>query len=135
MANSRGNETRARILAVLDAADGALGAYAIAERLKRPDARIAPMTVYRALDALVADGRVHRVESANAYVSCRHGTHRATPPVLAICDACGCVEEHAASGALDALVAEVGREGFAARRLVTEVHGRCGDCREDPSSN
>lgn len=131
MPRKQGLEMQARILAILQSHDGALGAYAILERL-REGGRVAPPTVYRALASLVADGRAHRVESANAYIACRDGSgHRdpeAGPPVLAICDDCGTVKEHSAPAVMRDLTTRLGRGGFVAAEPMIEIRGHCADC-------
>lgn len=139
MARREGIAMRERILAVLKGAPGALGAYAILERLRASGGRIAPTTVYRALTALVDDGRVHRIESANAYVACRHAggdrTHADGAPVLSICDDCGSVEEHAAPDLVETVRARVCRNGFVPAQSVIEVRGHCASCSEDARSD
>ena len=46
------------------------GAYDILEDLASDGKKPAPLTVYRALDFLVEQGLVHRLESLNAFVGC-----------------------------------------------------------------
>ena len=130
MPRREGTMMRERVLAVLASGHGALGAYAILERLRGDGGRLAPTTVYRALDALVREGRVHRIESANAYVACSHAEHGHDAPVLSICDDCGSVEEHAAPDLVDTVRERVGRSGFVAAQSVIEVRGHCAACRE-----
>lgn len=133
MPRKEGREMQARVLAILEERDDALGAYAVLERLRAAGGRIAPPTVYRALAALVEAGRVHRIESANAYVACRDGSGacgRTSPPVFSICEDCGSVEEHDAPSLMRDLIAGVARRGFKAVQPVIEVRGRCGTCRE-----
>lgn len=135
MPRRKGFEMRERILAILRDSDAALGAYAVLERLREPDRRLAATTVYRALAALVEEGRVHRIESANAYVACAHPDeegHEGTDgaPVLSICNDCGSVEEHAAPDVLASVRERVGRNGFVPAQSVIEVRGHCAACRE-----
>ncbi|MEM7026588.1 MAG: transcriptional repressor, partial [Pseudomonadota bacterium] len=87
----------------------------------------APTTIYRALSALTEQGRVHRLESLNAYIACQCDGHRQAS-VLSICDDCGIVEESVAPDVLKELSRLTGKSGFAARRHVIEVHGVCGTC-------
>ena len=47
-----------------------LGAYDLAELLGPKGRRLAPITVYRALDFLMEQGLVHRLASQNAYIAC-----------------------------------------------------------------
>lgn len=129
MPRKEGIAMRERILAVLDGAAGALGAYAILERLRAEGGRVAPTSVYRALARLTEEGRVHRVESANAFVACSHRDHDHGLPVLSICDDCGSVREHVAPDLTETVEARVGGTGFSPRRSVIEVHGHCAECR------
>ena len=55
-------------------------------------ARPAPITVYRALDFLLAHGLVHKIESRNAFIACSH-PHDGEPAALLICENCGMVAE------------------------------------------
>ena len=43
--------------------------------------RPAPITVYRALDFLLAHGLVHMIDSRNAYVACSHA-HEGQPAAI-----------------------------------------------------
>ena len=52
-----------------------VSAYQLIEEL-RGKAILAPQSVYRSLDRLIADGLAHRLESLNAFVACRHPSHR-----------------------------------------------------------
>ena len=65
---------RRDVLGVLYSTHRPLGAYdEIADALAGQGRRkLAPISVYRALDFLVAEGLVHRLASRNAYVACPH---------------------------------------------------------------
>ena len=80
-----------------------VSAYDLINEL-RDKAILAPQTVYRSLDRLIADGQVHRLESLNAFVACRHPSHRGAA-VFAICDDCGTVTEFDEPGAVHHLAA------------------------------
>lgn len=112
---------------VLRAAGGPVSAYDIMDRLKSNRPRIAPTTVYRALEHLIRAGRVRRIESLNAYLSA--GQDRVGHSVVfAICDDCGRVQERHADDAVGSLTLALSVEGFVPTRPVIEMHGRCGDC-------
>ena len=101
-------------------------AYQILAAL-RPEGFGAPMTVYRALEQLEAAGRVHRIESLNAWAACCRPAH-SEAPVFLICQACGAVTEtldHALANALAALSA---RAGFTVEHTSVEIQGRCAAC-------
>jgi Fur family transcriptional regulator, zinc uptake regulator len=103
-----------------------LSAYQLIDHL-RGDGIWAPATVYRALNHLIADGRVHRLESLNAFVACRHQHHDALA-VFAICEVCGCVTEFSEQHVVDRLIAWAKSTNFAVRGLILEIRGRCASC-------
>ena len=109
---------------VLRAADGALSAYDIMDLLKPDRPRIAPTTVYRALEHLIRAGRVRRIETLNAYLPATDD--RAV--VFAICDDCGRVQERDAGADVRRITKALAKDGFRPTHPVVEVHGRCGAC-------
>lgn len=115
------------ILEILKQSARPMTAYEILGELKGSEAGVAPPTVYRALTALTGEGRAHRLESINAFISCQCG-HAEHTPVLAICEDCGSVEEHDEPEVTDRLTAITRETGFMARRHVVEIHGLCGTC-------
>src|SRR5262245_21314553 len=68
---------RRDVLECVARSHAAVGAYEVIERMADHGPRPAPITVYRALDFLVAHGLVHKIESRNAYVACSH-SHEGT---------------------------------------------------------
>ncbi len=123
----RGERTQADVLAILRRRDGPLSAYDVLGELRETNPKIAPPTVYRALTALIGRGRIHRLESLNAYIACQCDSHRHAP-ILSICDDCGMVEESVAPDLLEKLSGVIGRSGFAPSRHVIEVNGVCAAC-------
>lgn len=121
------SQRQTEVLEVLQKTGRSMTAYEILDELKSEESGLAPPTVYRALSALTEEGRAHRLESINAFVSCRC-EHMDHTPVLAICNDCGSVEEHADEIVMDRLTALTRATGFRARRHVVEVHGSCGAC-------
>lgn len=89
---------------------------------------VKPMTVYRALDFLVAQGLVHRIESLNAYAPCveSHCDHKDSQYL--ICDKCENIEElhnHKIDHLIDD---ELKKQGFIPRIKTMEIHGICRTC-------
>ncbi|WP_072372471.1 Fur family transcriptional regulator [Hyphomicrobium sp. NDB2Meth4] len=103
-----------------------VSAYELIEEL-REKASLAPQTVYRSLDRLIADGQAHRLESINAFVACRHPSHEGTA-VFAICNDCGTVSEFDEPGAVERLAAWARKSKFAVERMTLELRGRCRAC-------
>lgn len=120
---------RERVLKEVASSHHAVGAYDVLERLGEGGARLAPISIYRALDALVAAGVIHRLESRNAFFAC-HARHGGSPVVLA-CERCGVVAEISASEISSSLEAAAAEAGFAPHSIVVELAGLCGHCRDE----
>ena len=118
---------QAEVLAVLRRRRVPSSAYDVLGELRETNPKIAPQTIYRALSALTERGRVHRIESLNAYMACRCASHQHAS-ILSICDDCGTVEESVAPDLLKELSSIIGKSGFAPMRHVIEVHGVCRSC-------
>ncbi len=122
--------TRAGVVAIIAERAAPLGAYAIIEALaKRENKPIAPPTVYRALDFLIAHGFLHRIESRNAFAPCAHFDH-AHRGVMLSCETCGLSVEIEDEGLSAAVDRAAGAAGFVAKAGVIEVPGQCGACAE-----
>lgn len=116
------------VLDKLSKTDQPMSAYTLLDEL-RGDGLKAPLQVYRALDKLVAQGRVHRLDSISAFVACQHPdcqSHAAT--VFMICEKCGKVSEKSDAGVAKALSGVARSEGFAMERTSIEIRGACGKC-------
>lgn len=119
---------RRQVLEALLASHRPLGAYEIIERVDAKDGRPAPITIYRALDFLIENGLVHRIESRNAFLACAHD-HDATAMVaFLICERCGSVGEIPAAPVAQSLNAAARASGFAPKLSVVEITGTCAHC-------
>jgi Fur family zinc uptake transcriptional regulator len=119
---------RRQVLEALLASHQPLGAYEIIAALGREATAPAPITVYRALDFLIANGLVHRIESRNAFLACVHDHDDTGLVAFLICEQCGTAGEVEASG-LARTLKDVGRNaGFAPRMSVVEISGVCRNC-------
>jgi Fur family transcriptional regulator, zinc uptake regulator len=103
-----------------------VSAYELIDQL-REKATLAPQTVYRSLDRLIAGGQAHRLESLNAFVACRHPSHEGTA-VFAICDDCGTVSEFDEPAAIERLAGWAKKAKFAVHQMTLELRGRCQAC-------
>ena len=119
---------QALVLETLSTSEGPLSAYGILDKLRDAGFR-APLQVYRALEKLVELGMVHRLESLNAFVACRHpGCESHETIAFAICDSCGQVRE-IGDADLGARLRVIARQaGFRPARSVVEMHGLCRNC-------
>lgn len=125
--SGRGMQTQSDVLEVLRGADAPMSAYDILASLRAVNPRMAAPTIYRALSALSGAGRIHRIESLNAWAPCAVNGCRRTL-LLSVCDACGAVAEGSSPELSAALEGLAKAAGFRASRHVLEAHGRCADC-------
>ena len=77
---------RRHVLQALLSSHRPLGAYEVIDELAKSMPRPAPITVYRALDFLIENGLVHRIESRNAYLACAHDHDAAAMVAFLICE-------------------------------------------------
>ena len=122
-----------RVLRYLQQQDRPISAYDILEGL-RFDGVTASTTVYRALEKLLNAGRIHKVESLNAWTVCC-GEHDQQVPVFAICDDCGTVTEHIDTDFKNSIARLSKTTGFEPNHSVLEIHGRCSDCNTGVPAN
>ncbi|MEL6476538.1 MAG: transcriptional repressor [Pseudomonadota bacterium] len=115
------------VLDVLRQHGGALSAYDVLGTLRMTNPTISAPTIYRALAALAASGRVHRLASVSAYIAAAPTTVGNTA-ILSICDDCGLVEQNAAPDLLTELTKLAEQSGFSEMNDVIELHGRCASC-------
>jgi Fur family zinc uptake transcriptional regulator len=124
---------RRKVLEALLATHRPLGAYELIDRLAEQGGRPAPITIYRALDFLLAQGLVHRIESRNAFVACVHRHDGGDPIVFLLCERCGAVGEAASPATATALKAAARAAGFTPKTPVIEIAGVCAHCRSHPN--
>lgn len=120
-------EQRKTVLKLLCVSDKPLSAYELLDRMRGVFKNPSPPTVYRALDFLLEQGLVHKLESLHAYVGCTHPEHPHASQFL-ICDDCGEVTEVEDSSVAQSLNAAGKAVGFRAKRPVVEVLGTCAQC-------
>lgn len=125
---------RRRVLEVIAAHHAAIGAYAVIERLADGGRRMAPISVYRALDFLMAQGLVHRLASLNAYVACTRSAVRHGAQFL-ICRRCGAIGEIDSAAVGRAITEAAAAAEFTVAAPMVEVAGYCRACRDDPGAD
>lgn len=120
---------RKQVYDALSASDRPLSAYELLDRL-RPAGIKSPPPVYRSLNFLVEHGLVHRIESLNAFMACRHPHDHEHGVQLLICDDCGRTEEVEVARLSDDINSACDDHGFEITHPVVEIHGRCRQCRQ-----
>ena len=120
-------EIRMQVLELIAAAEKPVKAYDLLDKLKDDRGNAAPPTVYRALDFLIENGFIHKLQSINAYVSCHHPSVVHHVPFL-ICDECESATEVCDERVARLLGEQAKALGFHARAQTLEVHGVCKRC-------
>lgn len=127
-------EQRRKVLAILADSHVPASAYDILDKINRQGNKLAPVSIYRALDFLTGQGLIHRIESRNGYVACNHphregeGSCHEDVTVFLLCDQCGRAGEfhsEALQGLLDKIATT---EKFRAHAPVLEISGLCAHC-------
>ncbi len=121
---------RARVLELIAQAGKPVKAYELLEwvREKKGVGADAPPTVYRALDFLMANGFVHKLESVNAFVACHHPNSAQHSVPFLICDRCHSAVELEDLEVVSQLEARAKALGFRPQAQTLEVHGLCARC-------
>ncbi len=121
---------RRQVLGALLSSHRPLGAYEVIEELAKNSTRPAPITVYRALDFLMENGLVHRIESRNAFLACSHNHDETAVGAFLICDACGSVGEIPSTALAQTFSDAVRGTGFSPKLSVVEITGTCVHCQK-----
>lgn len=125
---------RRQVLEIVLESHCPMGAYDVLARMNEGGGRTAPVTVYRALDFLMAQGLVHRLQSRNAFVGCSSpdahdesdGADGGTQ--FLICGDCGTVAEMTDRSIERAIRKRAETAGFTIAAPVVEVEGTCPNC-------
>ena len=128
--NVRLTPQRLEVLRLMSLQEGAISAYDLLDLLRETEPQAKPPTVYRALDFMLEQGFVHKVESTNSYVLCHLFDQPTHSSAMFICDRCGVVKEECAEGVEDIMHTLAAKMGFALRHNVIEAHGLCPACVE-----
>lgn len=127
---------RRKTLEALYADHRPVGAYDLADRISPPGGRrLAPISIYRALDFLVEQGFVHRLSSRNAFIACPHGHGANEAVAFLICEICGGVDEDASPAMRQAIRGMAEGRRFKTSHQVVEIVGRCEHCRDKALGN
>jgi Fur family zinc uptake transcriptional regulator len=112
----------------------AVKAYDLLDQMKPLQQSAKPATVYRALDFLLEQGLIHRVESLNAFIGCSC-SDRQHEQLLLICVQCHEVEERPGVMVMEAVSREIEQAGFTVHRKAIEIQGICKNCNQSEPNN
>ena len=112
-----------------------LGAYTLMEMLAQASTRrVAPPTVYRALDFLLEEGLIHRINSLNAFIGCRSPTQKHQSHFL-ICQNCNVAVELDNAQLNQSILNAAANAGFSLTSHSVEINGLCPGCQKSTSKD
>ena len=106
-----------------------LKAYTILYNVQKRGIK-APPQVYRALDKLVQTGKIHKIESKNAFVACRNtNCEISKATAFSICESCEMVDEISDAKLTKYLSSFSDKKGTMYKRFNLEFFGLCRKCK------
>ncbi len=121
---------RARVLRLIAGAGRPVKAYDLLDMVRSGEGAgaDAPPTVYRALDFLLANGFIHKLQSVNAFVACHHPDSAQHSVPFLICNRCHNAVELEDAEVVASLDERARALGFVPQAQTLEVHGLCAGC-------
>jgi len=117
------------VLDILESASEPLKAYTILFDIQKKGIK-SPLQVYRALDKLIEIGKVHKIESRNSYVACKHeGCNAETSTSFLICENCDSVTELTGNNLFSYFSKQVEKNNFNYKKHNLEIFGLCKNCK------
>ncbi len=118
---------RREVLELLLRRGGSAKAYDLQSDLQARHGRIAPTTIYRALDFLIDYGLVHRVDAVNVFVAC-NGGHVDHQPLFLVCSSCETTTELHDDAAMAEMIRRVTAASAGFHQTAIEIKGVCRKC-------
>ena len=117
------------IFDLIDKSPEPLKAYTILFNVQKKGIK-APPQVYRALDKLVEIGKIHKIESKNAFVACKNSNCEISKATaFSICESCEIVDE-ISDIKLSKYLSKFNQEkGMKFKRFNLEFFGLCKKCK------
>ena len=116
------------VLDVLENSSEPLKAYTILYDIQKKGIK-SPLQVYRALDRLIEIGKVHKIESKNSYIACKHENCNAkNSTAFLICENCEKVTELKKDNLLVYFSKQAVKDNFNYRKHNLEIYGTCKSC-------
>ena len=117
------------IFDLIDKSPEPLKAYTILFNVQKKGIN-APPQVYRALDRLVEIGKIHKIESINAFVACKNSDCEISKATaFSICESCEVVDEISDVKLSKYLSSFNHKKGMKFKRFNLEFFGLCKKCK------
>ena len=117
------------IFDLIDKSPEPLKAYSILFNVQKKGIN-APQQIYRALDKLIEMGKIHKIESKNAFVACRSSDCEISKATaFSICESCEMVDEISDTKLSKYLSSFNHKKGMKFKRFNLEFFGLCKKCK------
>jgi|TARA_B100000902_G_scaffold297433_1_gene284533 Fur family zinc uptake transcriptional regulator len=117
------------VLDLLEHSKEPLKAYAILFNIQKKGIK-SPLQVYRALDKLIEIGKVHKIESKNSFIACKHkNCDSTTSTSFLICETCDQVTELKKKNLSLYFTKQSDQADFKYTKHNLEIYGACKDCK------
>ena len=129
LASEKLTNNQQTVLDLLEKSKEPLKAYAILFDIQKKGIK-SPLQVYRALDKLIEIGKVHKIESRNSYVACKHeGCNAKTSTSFLICENCDSVTELTGNNLISYFSKQAEKNNFNYKKHNLEIFGLCKSCK------
>ena len=116
------------VLEIIERAKEPLKAYSILFNVQKQGIN-APQQIYRALDKLIEIGKIHKIESKNAFVACKNANCEVSKATaFSICESCEKVEELNDLKLSKYLSSYSDKTGMKYKKYNLEFFGLCKKC-------
>ena len=116
------------VLEIIERANEPLKAYSILFNVQKKGIN-APQQIYRALDKLIEIGKIHKIESKNAFVACKNANCEVSKATaFSICESCEKVEELNDLKLSKYLSSYSDKTGMKYKKYNLEFFGLCKKC-------
>ena len=117
------------VLDIIEKAKGPLKAYSILFNVQKKGIN-APQQIYRALDKLIKIGKIHKIESKNAFVACTSSNCEISKATaFSICENCEKISEIQNPKLFNYLKDFKDRSGMKYKKYNLEFFGLCKKCK------
>ena len=117
------------VLEIIERAKEPIKAYSILFNVQKKGIN-APQHIYRALDKLIEIGKIHKIESKNAFVACKNANCEVSKATaFSICESCEKVEELNDLKLSKYLSSYSDKTGMKYKKYNLEFFGLCKKCK------
>ena len=118
------------VLEIIEKAKGPLKAYSILFDVQKKGIK-APQQIYRALDKLIEIGKIHKIESRNAFVACKNtNCEISKATAFSICENCEKITEINNTNLSKYLTNFEDSTGMRYQKYNLEFFGLCKNCKK-----